>query len=916
VGNLKGLDPKIKTMNRPNPDELLARVQQEERRLARGRLKIFFGAAAGVGKTYAMLQAAHEKRAEGVDVVAGYIQPHGRKETEALLEGLEELPYRLVEYRGATLREFDLDAALARAPDLLLVDELAHTNAPGSRHAKRWQDVEELLEAGIDVYTTVNVQHIESLNDVVAQITQVIVRETVPDKLVEQANEVELIDLTPDDLLQRLKEGKIYLPGQAERAVRSFFRKGNLIALRELALRRTADRVDAQMRDYRRDNAIGEVWPANERLLVCVGPGPGAARLVRAARRMATRLRAEWIVLYVETPAHTRLNEIEREQIVQTLRLAEQLGAETVSLSGAKVSEAAVAYARQRNASKIVVGKPLKPRWRERLFGSVVDEMVRANGVIDVYVLSGDFGDSEPPISTTMVPTSPRSAYLWGLVVVLICTLVARAMLPLFDLSNLIMVYLVGIVAVASRFGRGPSIMASFLSVLIFDFFFVPPYLTLAVSHVQYVITFAVMLLVALTISALTVRARRQAEVANQRERRAAALYELSRQLSAARDLDSILRAVILQISGVFEGQVTLLLPVGGARLQPWGRSQNWWGNGISQQMIFAPGEAEIGVAQWVFEHRKAAGRSTSTLPGSEAIYLPLHGSHSIVGVLGLRPTGKRLLAPEQLHLLETFASQTALAIERTAFAEEAQTAQISIATERMRNSLLSSVSHDLRTPLTAITGAASALVEQELDSATRRDLAETIYEEGDRLNRLVTNLLEMTRIEAGSVQVQKEWQPLEEVLGAVLRRLEQPLAEHELQLNVPPDLPLVPFDGVLIEQVLVNLLENALKYTPEGSRITLTAHANPSQLTVEIADNGPGLPPGDEERVFEKFYRAGANGRQAGSGLGLTICRGIIEAHGGQIWAYNEKSGGAVFAFTLPIEGAPPKMNDEKNDH
>jgi two-component system, OmpR family, sensor histidine kinase KdpD len=898
-------------MERPDPDELLARVQQEERRLTRGRLKVFFGAAAGVGKTYAMLQAAHERQAEGVDVVAGYIQPHGRKETEALIAGLEVLPYRLLEYRGATLREFDLDGALARRPELILVDELAHTNVLGSRHAKRWQDVEELLDAGIDVYTTVNVQHIESLNDVVAQITQVIVRETVPDKLVEQADEVELIDLTPDDLLQRLKEGKIYLPGQAERAVRSFFRKGNLIALRELALRRTADRVDAQMRDYRRDNAIGEVWPANERLLVCVGPGPAAARLVRAARRMAARLRAEWIVLYVETPAHARLSEAARDEIVQTLRLAEQLGAETVSLSGASISESAVAYARQRNASKIVVGKPLKPRWRERLFGSVVDEMVRASGVIDVYVLSGDFGDSEPPIRRTSEASSPRSAYLWGAVVVLGCTLIAQLMFPFFDLSNVIMVYLLGVVLVANRFGRGPSIMAAIMSVLAFDFFYVPPYLTFAVSDVQYLITFAVMLLVALMISSLTVQARRQAEVANQRERRAGALYELSRLLSAARDLDSILRAVISQTSGVFDGQVTLMLPVGEKRLQPWGRSEHWWGAGIEQRMIFAPGDAEIGVAQWVFDHRKPAGRGTNTLPGSEAIYLPLNGARSIVGVLGLRPSSKRLLAPEQLHLLETFASQTALAIERTAFADEAQQAQISIATERMRNSLLSSVSHDLRTPLTAITGAASVLVEQELDSDTRRDLAETIYEESDRLNRLVTNLLEMTRIEAGSIQVRKEWQPIEEVVGAALSRLKYRTDEHTIMVELPPDLPLVPFDSVLIEQVLVNILENAIKYTPIGSSISLQAFASATALTVEVADNGNGLPPGDEERVFEKFYRTGAKGTPPGSGLGLTICRGIVEAHGGHIWAANQPGGGAVFSFTLPIDGTPPRIRD-----
>ena len=895
---------------RPNPDALLARVQQEEAKNRRGRLKIFFGAAAGVGKTYAMLLAAHERQAEGLDVLVGYVEPHGRKETEALLEGLELLAYRSVAYKGANLREFDLDAALARHPQLILVDELAHTNVPESRHPKRWQDIEELLDAGIDVYTTVNVQHIESLNDVVAQITQVIVRETVPDRVIEQADEVELIDLTPNDLLQRLKEGKIYLPGQAERAIGSFFRKGNLIALRELALRRTADRVDAQMRDYRRDHAIGETWPATERLLVCIGPGPSGARLVRAALRMAARLRAEWLVVYVETPAHTRLSEVAREEIVQTLRVAEQLGAEAVTLSGVRVSEQVVAYARQRNVSKLVVGKPATPRWRELLFGSVVDEIVRSSGLIDVYAISGDFGDTAPIAPRGVIQrSSPNRAYLWSALTVAACTAVARLMFPFFEQSNLVMVYLVGVVLVATRFGRGPSILASFLSVLAFDFFFVPPYLTFAVSDAQYLVTFAVMLLVALVISSLTVQARQQAEAARQRERRTAALYELSRTFAAARSLDSILREVIQQTSGVFTGQVVVVLPMADGRLQPWGGSEGWWGTGVEQHMIFAPANAELGVAQWVYDHAQPAGLGTNTLPGAAAIYLPLLGARGTVGVLGLRPTARQALAPEQLHLLETFASQMALAIERTILADEAQQAQLSTATERMRNSLLSSVSHDLRTPLASITGAASGLIEHDLDRATRHDLAQTIYEEADRLNRLVANLLEMTRIESGSVQVRKEWQPLEEVVGAALARIEPMLGEHKLEVVIPADLPLVPLDSVLIEQVLINLLENAIKYTPAGSSIQVLARAEPLRVVVEINDSGPGLPPGDEERIFEKFYRAKASGNSAGSGLGLTICRGIIEAHGGRIWAAQRPGGGATFSFRLPIDGPPPEV-------
>jgi two-component system sensor histidine kinase KdpD len=902
---------------RPNPDELLARVQAEETQRARGRLKIFFGATAGVGKTYAMLEAARQKRGEGVDVLAGYVETHGRVETEALLSRptprgmLELLPRRRVEYRGAALEEFDLDAALARRPQLILVDELAHTNAPGSRHPKRWHDVVELLDAGISVYTTVNVQHIESLNDVVAQITGVVVRETVPDRVIEQADEVELIDLSPDDLLQRLQEGKVYVPQQAARAAQSFFRKGNLIALRELALRRTAERVDAQMRGYMRDHAIPQTWPAAERILVCVAPGPLGDRLVRAARRMAAGLRAEWLVVTVEGATSARLSEAERDRVVQTLRLAEQLGAETHTLSGAKISEAILDYARSRNVSKIVVGKPARPRWRELLFGSTVDELVRHSGEIDVYVITGDTdGDRAPARAFDMERTSDWRQYAKGALVVAQCTALAWLMFPSFAPANLIMVYLLGVVIVAARFGRGPSILATVLSVASFDFFFVRPYLTFAVSDAEYLVTFGVMLAVGLLISTLTVRLKQQASYARSREQRVAALYAMSREFASTRGIRKVLRAAVRNINQTFDSQVVILLPSAGGRLQPWGEVTGWWGEEISDQTVFAPDTHDQGVAQWVYDHGRMAGMGTDTLAGARALYLPLLGSRGTIGVLGVRPAQpRRLLVPEQLHLLETFASQAALALERVALSEEAQRAQIQAETERMRSSLLSSVSHDLRTPLAVITGATSSLVEgaSTLDTVTRVELAQTAYDEANRLNRLVGNLLDMTKLESGALRVRKEWQPLEEVVGAALTRLDDRLRSRPVTTGLPVDAALVPLDSVLIEQVLINLLENALKYTPPGSPIEIIASSAPDSVTVTVADRGPGIPPGDERRIFDKFYRAHSEGDGGGVGLGLTICRGIVEAHGGRIWAENRPGGGAAFHFTLPVEGTPP---------
>jgi two-component system, OmpR family, sensor histidine kinase KdpD len=886
------------SIERPDPEALLARVKAEEARQRRGKLKIFLGAAAGVGKTYAMLEAVREQKADGVDAVVGYVETHGRAETDALLQGLEILPARMVDYRGTTLRELDLDAALARRPALILVDELAHTNAPGLRHAKRWQDVVELLDAGIDVYTTMNIQHLETLNDVVAKITGVVVRETVPDSVFEQADEAELIDLPPDELLERFKDGKVYMPEQAQEAVKNFFRKGNLIALRELALRRTAERVDAQMRVYMHEHAIGTAWPTAERLLVCISPGPESARLVRAAKRMGDRLGAPWVAAYVETPAQLRLPAEVRDRVTQTLRLAEQLGAETVRLHGEKMSEAILAFAHDRNVTKIVVGKPRRRLWTRILIGSIVDALVQGSGDIDIYVISAEreqHGVPQAPRARRAIP-SDWAPYGWATAVVALATGAAWLTLPFFELANLVMVYLLGLVVVATRYGRGPSLVASILSVAALDFFFVPPVFTFAVSDVRYLFTFVVMLVVGLVTSSLAARIRTQAEAARLREQRTAALYALSRELASTRGVDQLLTIAMRHISEVFRSQVAVLLPGAGGALVGADGGQ------------FALDANELGVGKWVHEHHQPAGLGTSTLPGAAALYLPLQAPRGPVGVLGIRPADPHSLdAPDQLHQLETFANQTALAIERAQLADEAQQTQVRMETERLRNSLLSSVSHDLRTPLATITGAATTILENgaNLNDRTRRGLLESVREEAERLNRLVQNLLEMTRLESGALQLRKEWHPLEEVIGAALGRLAKELADRRVETRVPPDLPLVPIDDVLVEQVLVNLLDNAVKYTPGGSPIRIMATSTGEAITVEVADRGPGLPRGEEDKVFEKFYRGVPGGR--GAGLGLAICQGIVKAHGGNIWAQNLPEGGVAFLFTLPLAGKPP---------
>ena len=886
------------TDQRPDPDDLLNELKRDEIAAQRGHLKIFFGACAGVGKTYAMLSAAQERLLDGGEVLAGVVETHGRRETDDKLQGLELLPYHLIEYKGHKLKEFDLDAALARKPALILIDEFAHSNVPGSRHPKRWQDVEELLDAGIDVYTTLNVQHLESLNDVVGQITGIVVRETLPDRVFDSANEVALVDLPPDELLTRLHAGKVYLPQQARRAVDNFFRKGNLLALRELALRRTADRVDAQMRAYRADQAIQPVWQARERLMICIGPGPGGEKLVRSAKRLAASLDADWLVVYVETPQLQRLSQDKRNRVLKVLKLAQELGAETNVLAGADLPTTLQAYANSRNVSKLVVGKPLRGRWSQIWRPSLVDALSRAACELDVYVVAHDL--DEVPSSSSRIrsnglfedeiePRRKRVGYLASLGACLVVTLLASVLISVLDQSNVIMLYLLAVVAVAVRYGRGPGVLASFLSVAVFDFFFVPPRMSFSVSDTQYVLTFIVMLSVALTISQLTARMSFAARIDTHRERRTRALYDLGRELAGALTASQIIEIGTSHIDALFDAHCVVLVPNSQEEVKP-----------ASEHAL-----VDSAVAQWVYDHQQPAGLGTDTLPSSAALYIALKAPMRTRGVLALVPEDPhQVLIPEQQRLLETCAAQIALALERVHYVEVAQDAIVAMESERLRNSVLSAISHDLRTPLTTMVGL-STLMSQELGREEQLEVARAIHDEALRMNNLVTNLLDMARLQSG-VRLNRQWQMLDEVVGSALRASERVLRDHRLALDLAPNLPLLEYDEVLLERVLVNLLQNAGKYTPPGSLITLSARLENQEVVVMVCDDGPGLPPGIEHKLFDKFTRGTFETPTPGVGLGLAICRSIVEAHGGRISAFNREPHGAGFSFTLPVGTAP----------
>jgi two-component system sensor histidine kinase KdpD len=892
---------------RPDPDQLLAEVKAQEAAAQRGRLRIYFGASAGVGKTFAMLTAARALRNEGKDVVVGVVETHSRKETEALTQDLTILPLKEIPYQDRTLREFDLDGALARHPALILVDELAHTNVQGSRHPKRWQDIDELLAAGIDVFTTLNVQHIESLNDVVGGITGISVWETVPDFFFDKADEVVLVDVSADDLLARLKAGKVYLPAQIERAASNFFRKGNLMALRELALRRTANRVETDVQAYRSDKSIERVWKTEASLLCCIGPGINGEDLVRSAARLATQLEVEWAAAYVETPSLQRLSTRERERILRVVKLAHDLGARTAILAGSDPAKTLVDYARTHNCSKLVVGRPGHSVWWPWARGTArrVGELAPDIDLIEVGRGDAPSAPVSPSDRDAEEGDDPRRdakrlRFVWATLACVATAGVAWIVHQYFDLANIVMLFLLGVVLVAVRLGRGPAVLAAFVSVALFDFFFVPPRFSFAVSDFQYLLTFAVMLAVALIIGQMTAGLRYQARVASYREDRARVLYEFARDMSSLLTTEDVVAAAEKFIGNTFRAQVAVLVPDMSDRLVVESRAER----GL---------DIDAGAALWAFDKGEPAGVGTDTLAGSKYLYLPLRAPMRTRGVLVFSPRNRRvLLVPEQRRHLDTFAALTAIALERVHYVEVAQQALVHMESERLRNSLLSALSHDLRTPLAALVGLAESLTLTRPPLApAQSDTARAIVDEARRMSALVTNLLDMARIESGEVRLRREWQPLEEVVGSALKAAHSALADHVIDVQLPRELPLVEFDATLIERVLYNLLENAAKYTPAGTSITVAAETVDGDMVVSVTDRGPGIPKGKEEAIFDKFTRGVQESATPGVGLGLAISRAIVEAHHGHIWATNVPDGGARVAFTLPL-GAPPSTPAE----
>lgn len=900
---------------RPDPDALLAQITEDAVLATRGKLRVYFGASAGVGKTYAMLTAARKARQEGVDVVVGVVETHGRAETASLLDGLELLPLRQLQYRDRELHEFDLDAALLRKPQLLIVDELAHSNIDGSRHPKRWQDIEELLAAGIDVWTALNVQHLESLNDVVGGITQIRVMETVPDHVFDHADEVVLVDIPADELLKRLKAGKVYFAEQAERAARSFFRKGNLMALREIALRRTADRVEDDVQTYRDAQSIDKVWKTEAGLLACIGPTVNAELVVRNAARLAGQLNVSWHAVYVETPELQRLSAREREAVLAVLKLAEDLQATTAVLASAAPAEALAEYASEHNLSRFVLGTSSGARgwralvipWRasnslSKKIGLIAPELDRIHVGRPTALATRPLanllraGTSQTTEGTEGLDAgdslwlSSKMRYAWTLLACAATTALCFPISSVVELANVVMVFLLCVVVVAMRFGRAPAALAAVVNVLAFDWFFVPPRFTFAVSDVQYLLTFAIMLVVGLITGHLTSGLKFQARIAAHRETRVRTLFSLSRDLSSALQTEQVCTASVDVLTRTFGRDVALILPDLTEHLQ-------------SPTLQSGQHAVDLDIAQWAFDHNAEAGYGTDTLPSTHYRYVLLKAPVRLRGVLAIRPANARWLhIPEQRRYIETFASLIAIALERVHFVQVAQSMLVNVESERLRNSLLSALSHDLRTPLTALVGLAETLASaKQAGDETQRQLAEDVRTSAQRMHTMVNNLLDMARLQSGEIRLRKDWQSIEEVVGGAIRSLQSSLDRRAITVNLPSDLPLVEMDAVLMERVFANLLENACKYTPPGTPIKVTATAKPGWITVYVSDRGPGLPVRDAATLFEKFTRGATESTKPGVGLGLSICRAIVEAHGGKIRASQGIGGGAVFSFDLP---------------
>lgn len=873
------------TDDRPDPDVLLRQVEQE----ARGKLKVFLGAAPGVGKTYEMLSDGAARRRAGVDVVVGVVETHGRVETEALVVGHEMIPRREIDYQGRTLSEMDLDAILARRPQLVLVDELAHSNAPDSRHPKRYQDVEELLAAGIHVYSTINVQHIESLNDVVASFTRVRVRETVPDRILEQA-EIEVVDIPPDELIERLREGKVYVPDEATRALAHFFSKSNLSALRELALRRAAQAVDAQMLDYVRTHALAGNWAAGERIVVAVSELPGADGLVRAAKRIADTLRAPWTAVHIETPRTRSLPDADKKRVAATLNLASQLGATVTTVPATSVIDGLIAFTADARATQLVVGKSARSRLFELRHGSVVDRLVRGTPELAVHVLPMQTPAPHGQRARSMPVGSwgRRSDYLWAALMVAAVTALGSGLSHILNLANVALLYLLPVMAAASLFGLRAGLFAGIVSSLAYNFFFLPPTGTLTISNPENVVTVIVLLGVAFVTSQFAARVRAQADIAQSSARANAALAGFLGHLTQISAEDELAQAICGEIARIFDVRAVLMVasPDG-----PQVRAANPADDRMDT--------IELAAASWVLERGLPAGRGSDTLTASDWLFHPLRSATGTLAAVGVsREDGSEPVTSDQLPLLMNLLDQAALAIERVRLTEEMQGVVQLKERDRLRAALLSSVSHDLRTPLTAILAAAS-----ELRCSTNSPMVDTIEAEAQRLNRFVANLLDMARVEAGALNLHREAVDLADAIASAVHDTRRALDGHAIKLAVAPDLPLVRVDPQLFHHILINLLDNAGRYATPGTPIAIQAERQRDGLDLSVLDEGPGLPAGREREVFETFRRIeGSDRQQAGTGLGLAIVKGFAEAMGMRVEAANRADPpGARFTMRFP---------------
>lgn len=882
------------TDTRPNPDELLNQIQQDTLTTARGKLKIFFGSSAGVGKTYDMLMAARQAQAQGFNVLVGIVETHGRSETAALLDGLTILPLKTFEYRGQQLEEFDLDTALTLHPDILLVDELAHSNIPGSRHPKRWQDVEELINAGINVYTTLNVQHLESVNDVVNQITGVAVRETLPDWFFDAATEVVLVDLPADELLARLDEGKVYVPNQAKHAVKNFFRKGNLIALRELALRRTADRVDADMRDYRKQARISPIWNTNDQLLVGLSNNSNNERLIRHAARLAGSLHTKWYVTHVETPSrHAKT----KQPILDALRLAEEMGATTQIITANSVAEGLTSYAHQFNIGRIVVGQQ-RSRWGWWKT-SLVNQIARQDTKLDLILVNQVMDRTAKP-SSSVVNNAFDYRSLWqgdnvrGYIFAAIgCALVTASLAKLtkwLDLANVLMLYLLVIVFVSVRFGRLPGIFAVIISVLSFDFFFVNPKFSFSVSDVQYLLTFAILIIVSLLINYLAVGLRFQAQSARRRELQAKSMSQLTQGLSASRKTEQVASHATQWLMQHMANHALIITPNAQARLQLTSDTN-------------VPAEFDWVVAQWVYDHNQSAGLATHTLTANKMHYRPLTASGQVQGVLALLPKDLTYFnQPEQQRFLDVAVAQIALALERIYFARVAQEAVIKVEAEQLRGTLLSALSHDIRTPLAVLSTLAETLLPLTTPQSEPHQIALDIQQQSSAIGRLVVNILDYASLRSGGMTVNQQWISLEELIGGVLLQLEFALGSRKVEVHIPDAWQFVYTDELLLARVLSNLLTNAINYSPEGSPIQInvtSAHVNRFQISV--IDSGSGVPTQMQEKIFERFTRGNPESTVTGLGLGLALSRELVKSLDGTLTVKNVLAQGACFTIDLP---------------